>query len=600
MTDFLYLGIVLYLVVILTSLFTFYQEYKSEAIMNSFKDLLPSKAKVIRNSVYDEIESSNIVVGDLILLRQGDKINADIRLIESNSLYVDNSILTGESHPQLRIPDKFNKNILESNNMIFLGTTVVEGNGKGIVLNIGDNTQMGKIAGLTQNTKKIDTPINREINYFIKIISSIAIILGIIFMILSFINDSNIIMGLINPIGIIVANVPEGLLATVTIILAFAAKQMANKNVLVKNLETVESLGSTSVICTDKTGTLTKNHLTVSNIIFNSNIIDYKKPPIDDLKPYWDHFLQTGIQCNNVQIKTNEDLTKKYLGNPTDRALAEWIYPQMNKLKFNKLLLEIPFDSSNKFHLIIYGDGDHVHYYMKGASDIIINFCGRIIKDSKLISLRTEDIENNERLQNIMAEKGERIIGMAYKSHIYDESVEYSLSNLENLLSEFTFLGMVSFEDPPRRNVPWSVNECINAGIKVVMVTGDLPETALSIAKQTFIIDSTLTIFNDKPNKDINYVAIINDKTINNLNDILSLDNVKALVIKGICIDKLTDEYWIKIIKKPQLVFARTSPEQKLIIVSKFQEQGEIVAVTGDGVNDTPALKKADIGIAME
>lgn len=585
LSDFLYLGIVLYVVVILTSFFSFYQASKSESIMNSFKNLLPDKARLIRNGEYIEIESNEVVMGDTILLDLGDKINADVRLFESNDMKVDNSILTGESEPQLRCETTNDPNILESSNMVFFGTTVVEGNGKGIVIGIGDKTEMGKIAGLAQNTSQVLTPIKREIQYFVKIISSIAITLGVIFFGLGFVKKTSYIVNIINCIGIIVANVPEGLLATVTIILALAAKQMANKKVLVKNLETVESLGSTSVICTDKTGTLTKNKLTVSHIVFNGKVISAKKRQENiKEKPYWNTLLAIGFRCNKARQLYNCDKTKYYVGNPTDVALKSWISPQLDFKKYITIL-DIPFDSKKKYQLLIIKNDCLVEFYLKGAYDRIIDFCHNTYHNDKISPINTNKLDE---MSLPLANNGERILGFAYKMEQYDPNYEFCTKNLPQILKNFTFYGMISFQDPPRDNVPWAVSECQKAGVQVVMVTGDHPITAISIGKQTNILHRDKEL-----NKEI---LLLNPDNI--ISDFKERD-FTSVVVTGKTIPLLQDDDWTYILSKQELIFARTSPEQKLQIVEKFQNMGKVVAVTGDGVNDSPALKKADIGIAM-
>lgn len=273
----IYIGIALLVVVILNSTFTFIQEYQAEKIMASFRQLIPPKARVLRNDEIAEILASDIVVGDVILLEEGDKVPADGRLIEVNSLKVDNSPITGEAEPQLRSLECTHPNILECRNMVFSGTLVQTGNGRAIIFGTGANTQIGRLALLTKRTSSVETPLRKELNSFIRIISSIAILLGISFFLVGFFVQDTFLLNLIFAIGIIVANVPEGLLPTVTLALSLASRRMAKRNALIKQLESVETLGSTTVICTDKTGTLTQNKMTVNSVFTGEGYLNVKE-----------------------------------------------------------------------------------------------------------------------------------------------------------------------------------------------------------------------------------------------------------------------------------------------------------------------------------
>jgi sodium/potassium-transporting ATPase subunit alpha len=597
--DNLYLGIVLYAVVIMTSIFSFYQDSKSQAIMDGFKNMIPTIAKVIRDGKYIEIPSDQVVVGDTIIIKNGDKVNADIRLFETNDLKVDNSILTGESEPQSRSPNPSHSNVLESKNMLFYGTLIVEGEGKGIVMNVGDKTEMGKIADLAVNTQNVETPIHREIKYFVKIISGIAITLGVIFFTMGMIRDDAtmgmsqdvVIRNIINGIGIIVANVPEGLLATVTIILALSAKQMANKNVLVKNLEAVESLGSTSVICTDKTGTLTMNKLSTSHICYNGEITEVKEDLKDkyDRNLYWYKFLQIGLQSNQAQEVEKEEngkLVKSFTGNASDIALRNFIGNFCEEIDYEKIF-EIPFDSKRKWHLKVCRDKERLLFFLKGAPERVLMFCDSMVYNNEIRQLNEETNKVFDDMYEYFASKGERVLGFGFKELKYEENVEYNLEKIDELMKNLCFYGAISFQDPPRDNVPWAVEECQSAGVKVVMVTGDHPLTAKSIGEQVGILDKKKTTFMITPESVVDSNLLENIKVNENI------------VIVGEIMKKIEEECWEEITNKNNIVFARTSPEQKLQIVEKFQNKREIVAVTGDGVNDSPALKKADIGIAM-
>ncbi|MEZ5336416.1 MAG: HAD-IC family P-type ATPase [Methanolobus sp.] len=336
----IFIAIALLGVVILNGTFTFAQEYQAERIMASFKNLIPPKARVIRDGEITEILATDIVVGDVIYLEEGDKIPADGRLVEENSLKVDNSPITGEAEPQLRSLNCTHPNILECRNMVFSGTLVQTGNGKAVIFGTGSDTQIGKLAALTEQTASVDTPIRRELNDFIRIISAIAIFLGISFFIVGFLIQDTFLANLIFAIGIIVANVPEGLLPTVTLALTLASKRMAKRNALIKQLESVETLGSTTVICTDKTGTLTQNKMAIHTVYTGDGNLD-----VANRQPPSDHLLRVATICNNSRLTEEKP---GYKGDPTEGSLLVYSseFTDINKLKKDyPRLQEYPFDS---------------------------------------------------------------------------------------------------------------------------------------------------------------------------------------------------------------------------------------------------------------
>merc|ERR1712179_39825 len=311
--DNLYLGVVLTLVVTVTGIFSYYQESKSAAIMESFKNLVPQFAKVRRDGKKIDIEAKDLTLGDIVDIQFGDRIPADVRILESRGFKVDNSSLTGESEPQLRTPEYTHENPLETRNIGFFSTNAVEGTAVGMVVNIGDNTVMGRIAGLASGLDTGDTPIAKEIAHFIHIITGVAVFLGVSFFIIAFILGYNWLDAVIFLIGIIVANVPEGLLATVTVCLTLTAKRMAAKNCLVKNLEAVETLGSTSTICSDKTGTLTQNRMTVAHMWFDNKIVeadtseDQSGAAFDKNAPGWKTLERVACLCNRAEFKAKQE-----------------------------------------------------------------------------------------------------------------------------------------------------------------------------------------------------------------------------------------------------------------------------------------------------
>ncbi|XP_072503487.1 sodium/potassium-transporting ATPase subunit alpha-2 isoform X2 [Notamacropus eugenii] len=484
--DNLYLGVVLAAVVIVTGCFSYYQEAKSSKIMDSFKNMVPQQALVVREGEKMQINAEEVVVGDLVEVKGGDRVPADLRIISSHGCKVDNSSLTGESEPQTRSPEFTHENPLETRNICFFSTNCVEGTARGIVIATGDRTVMGRIATLASGLEVGRTPIAMEIEHFIQLITGVAVFLGVSFFVLSLILGYSWLEAVIFLIGIIVANVPEGLLATVTVCLTLTAKRMARKNCLVKNLEAVETLGSTSTICSDKTGTLTQNRMTVAHMWFDNQIHeadtteDQSGATFDKRSPTWTALSRIAGLCNRAVFKAGQEnisVSKRdTAGDASESALLKCIELSCGSVRKmrerNPKVAEIPFNSTNKY--------------------------------------------------------------------------------------------------------------------QVIMVTGDHPITAKAIAKGVGIIS--------EGNETVEDIAARLNIPVSQVNP----REAKACVVHGSDLKDMTSEQLDEILKNhTEIVFARTSPQQKLIIVEGCQRQGAIVAVTGDGVNDSPALKKADIGIAM-
>jgi len=602
----LYIGIALAVVVVINGTFTFIQEYQAAKTMESFRQLLPPHARVLREGKVRDVLASELVVGDIILLEEGNKVPADGRLIETNALKVDNSAITGESEPQLRSLECTHPNMLECRNMVFSGTLVQSGNGKAVIFGTGQNTQIGSLATLTEQTLGVDTPIRKELNHFIKVISAIAISLGITFFILAFLLQDVFLASLIFAIGIIVANVPEGLLPTVTLALSLASRRMASRNALIKQLESVETLGSTTVICTDKTGTLTQNRMAVNSIMVGFECLLLENPlsskkrtkgqeaegsinktvkstqkavtstdkaveeKAEDSgaegfciinKPVWDPqklpsvFIRVAGLCNNAKL---HESPPGYTGDPTEGALLVFAnsLEDIKKLQNDyPRLEEFPFDSLTKrMEVICRTPEGKLEVYLKGAPEVVVKMCS-----SALVPGGTKTMGEAEQKELLarhlrLAGKGERVIALAYRQG----------EDLREYTGDFIFLGFIGIVDPPRPEARDAIAKCHAAGIKVVMITGDHPVTAESIAKDVGLSDS-------------GNLEIITGDELN----ILSRTELASRL------------------KNPSIVFARTSPVQKLKIVQLFQAEGEIVTMTGDGVNDAPAIKNADMGVAM-
>ncbi|XP_052651799.1 sodium/potassium-transporting ATPase subunit alpha-2 isoform X2 [Harpia harpyja] len=606
--DNLYLGVVLAAVVIVTGCFSYYQEAKSSKIMDSFKNMVPQQALVIREGEKIQINAENVVVGDLVEVKGGDRVPADMRIISSHGCKVDNSSLTGESEPQTRSPEFTHENPLETRNICFFSTNCVEGTARGIVISTGDRTVMGRIASLASGLEVGRTPIAMEIEHFIRLITGVAVFLGLSFFILSLILGYTWLEAVIFLIGIIVANVPEGLLATVTVCLTLTAKRMARKNCLVKNLEAVETLGSTSTICSDKTGTLTQNRMTVAHMWFDNQIHeadtteDQSGATFDKRSPTWAALARIAGLCNRAVFKPGQEnisISKRdTAGDASESALLKCIQLSCGSVEKmrdkNPKVTEIPFNSTNKYQLSIHEREEDPQGYllvMKGAPERILDRCSRILLQGQEVPL---DQEMREAFQNAYLELGglgERVLGFC---HLYlspdkfPRGFRFDADEVNFPTSNLCFVGLMSMIDPPRAAVPDAVGKCRSAGIKVIMVTGDHPITAKAIAKGVGIIS--------EGNETVEDIAARLNIPVSQVNP----REAKACVVHGSDLKDMTSEQLDEILKNhTEIVFARTSPQQKLIIVEGCQRQGAIVAVTGDGVNDSPALKKADIGIAM-
>jgi len=700
----LYLGIVLAAVTWLTGCFSYAQTSKSAEMMAQFENFIPPVATGVRDGRVQQIDAKTIVPGDVVEVKGGENIPCDICLFKANEMKVNNASLTGESEDIQIDPDlEPLANIFETKNVAFFGTQCTAGSGTGICFRIGDQTVIGQIANLASSAEAAETPLAIEIHRFILIISAVAISLGVIFFIFGVIYEYDIITNLVFAIGIIVANVPEGLLATVTVSLALTAQRMAGKMVLVKNLESVETLGSTSCICSDKTGTLTQNRMTVSHMFFNRKTVDcstnyqaYERnlkleKPDDKMKPDYelsDAGFQALVQAVVLGTYTifdynpSNDEAKQLYGRLRKVAVASLEGKDLDEadaremkqrlkcaeekllyihrhckgdasetglVQFSQAIQDlqatrgkfpthvynssagkateclIPFSSDIKFNAFIRdmsASGGNLQVVLKGAPERVLNRCTKILLEGEEVDFTDElRAEVNEANKSFGA-LGERVLAFArcdlpadrYPRDSYQFDVktwknwglavpqeQSDYANVEGSfpMHGFTLVGVVSLNDPPRLNVDLSVDKCRSAGIKVIMVTGDQPPTAAAIAAKVNILKH--------PQKEYNYM--VNE---------LKMDADKAwkestgVVVHGDLLaakhkeqedlpddDPTKGNFLAEWISKYEVVFARTTPSQKLLIVDACQRAGHVVAVTGDGVNDSPAIKKADIGIAM-
>ncbi|KAK1151818.1 potassium-transporting ATPase alpha chain 1 [Acipenser oxyrinchus oxyrinchus] len=607
--DDLYLAIVLIAVVVVTGCFGYYQEFKSTNIIASFKNLVPQQATVFRDGQKFNINANQLVVGDLVEVKGGDRVPADVRIVSAQSFKVDNSSLTGESEPQSRTPEFTHENPLETKNIAFFSTTCLEGVATGIIINTGDRTIIGRIASLASGVGNEKTPIAIEIEHFVDIIAGLAIFFGATFFCVAMTIGYRFLEAMIFFMAIVVAYVPEGLLATVTVCLSLTAKRLARKNCVVKNLEAVETLGSTSVICSDKTGTLTQNRMTVSHLWFDNHIHsadtteDQSGQSFDQSSETWRALGRVAGLCNRAVFKPGQDAVpipkRDVVGDASETALLKFTELAFGNIvdyrnRFKKVC-ELPFNSTNKFQLSVHELEDPLDLryllVMKGAPERILERCSTIMIKGQELPLDEQWKEAFQTAYMDLGGLGERVLGFCHlllneKEH--PRGFGFDVDEMNFTTSGLCFAGLISMIDPPRASVPDAVMKCRTAGIRVIMVTGDHPITAKAIAANVGIItEGSETV------EDIALRLRIPVEQVNKR-------DARACVVNGGQLKDMTSEELDDLLRNhPEMVFARTSPQQKLIIVESCQRLGSIVAVTGDGVNDSPALKKADIGIAM-
>ncbi len=542
------LGFAIVSVIFINAIFTFIQEYRAEKALDELKKLLPFFVSVIRDGKKKEIHVKEVVPGDLILVSAGDKIPADARIIESVALKVNNAPLTGESEPMIRDKRIFLGEFIESPNIAFAGTTVLSGSGKAVVFVTGMRTEFGRIAHLTGTVEAGLSPLQKEIVKVTRVVAFIAAIMGIAFFAIGYLVGRTFWENYLFAIGIIVANVPEGLLPTVTLSLAMGSQRMAKKKALIKTLTSVETLGSVTVICTDKTGTITQNKMEVKS----TWTADGREQTTDSL-------LKIASFCNDAEFLDGE-----YRGEPTETALLKYSREKIGDLRSERMS-EIPFDSDRKrmttVNIIPPGlsflkeNAGGLVAFTKGAMEGILPLCTHILINEEKIPINENLREESINACHLLMDTGLRVLTFAYKAI---EGVR-----TEEIESNMVFAGLIGLEDPPRPEVPEAIKKCQDAGIKVIMITGDGSRTALAISREIGLVKGM------------------------------------PVIIEGDEFLMMSDRELIKNLSEKEIIFARMTPKHKMRVVSILKEEGERVAVTGDGVNDAPALKKADIGIAM-
>ncbi len=550
------LGVAIVGVILINAIFTFIQEYRAEKALEALKKLLPFYVQIIREGTEKKAHSREIVPGDIILLSEGDRVPADARLIESSRLKVNSAALTGESEAGLKDHGPSPGELLESPNIVFAGTSVTSGSGKALVFATGMGTEFGRIAHLTGSVEPTLSPLQKEIQKATRLVATIAAGVGLFFFGLGFFIGRNFWDNFIFTIGITVALIPEGLLPTVTLSLAMASQRMVKRKALIKNLSSVETLGCVTVVCTDKTGTLTQNRMTASKIWKGDQVIEAKdyRPQADDM------LMRTALLCNNARFVDNE-----YQGDPTETALLKLSRENLGDLSAERLS-EIPFDSDRKRMTTLNKMEDKEYVFTKGAMESILPLCGLSLVNGAEQRMDEAFRQKALNASHQLMDFGLRVLAFAYKDRNESSAVERSEENPARdsiLEAELVFAGLIGLEDPPRPEVPEAIRKCHEAGIKVIMITGDGSRTALAIAREVGLVRG------------------------------------EPVVIEGPEFVKMDDGELRKKLSPKEVIFARMTPKHKMRVVSVLQEEGERVAVTGDGVNDAPALKKADIGIAM-
>ncbi|MCY6483707.1 calcium-translocating P-type ATPase, PMCA-type [Clostridium aestuarii] len=541
-------SITIIIIVIMNGVLGFVQEYKTEKSLEALKELAAPTAKAIRNGEVKVVNAEFLVPGDLIVIESGDKIPADAVLVEENNLLVDESLLTGESVG-------VEKNRESKNNKIYMGTIVLRGRGMAKIAQTGMKTEMGKIANMLQNIETEKSPLKKKLAFLGKVMVFICIAICIIVTFIGILRGQDKYQMLLLGVSLAVAAIPEGMPAIVTVALALGVSRMLKRNALVRKLPAVETLGCTSIICSDKTGTLTQNNMTVEKIYFNErscNVIEKECLNCEILKKAF-------VYCNDCTYDFNQKRFEKVLiGDPTETALIKAFFKDSKSIKTfvskAKRMYEIPFDSNRKMMSVVVNEGNKKRCYVKGAPERIIENCKYILIGSEISLFNREYKQKVVKQVEKMSFDALRCIAAAYK--------ENNLNQNNKLEENLIFLGIAGMKDPPRPEAGEAVLNCKIAGIRPVMITGDHKNTAYAIAKE------------------------------------LNICKNGSEVITGTEIDDLSDKELINKINKIS-VFARVSPKHKLRIVKAFKKKNNIVAMTGDGVNDAPAVKEADIGISM-
>ncbi len=547
---------IILVIILISSFIGFLQEYKANKALSNLKKMIEYNARVLRGNKESVIPQKNLVRGDIILLFPGDIVPSDARLIDVQNFEVIEATLTGESSPSKKVINEISEDtvLADRDNMVYFGTVVSKGTARAIVVETGSGTELGKMANLIKSTKEDKTPLQNQINHLSKTIGIILIVVNTIIFFVGILTGKPVFEMFLTFVALIVAAIPEGLLPAMTIILAVGMQRLLKHKGLVRKMLATETLGSVSVICSDKTGTLTQGEMRVVNII--SNFDDEKDHKADVFN------IKIGVLCNDAVIENPQEVFDDWeiIGNPIDKSfiLATKEF-NLDKDELNKQeprIAEIPFDSEQRFMATLHQIDKKYVSYMKGAPEKILELASFIKINSKKVLLnKKRKLELQKQFESLTS-SGLRVLALAYKEDINPEEFR------EGKLNEFVISAFVGFKDPLRKDARESIKICQNAGIRPIIITGDHKLTAISIVK-----DLGLEIRDDS-------------------------------VFDGTDLDRLSDEE-LKIVVRKAVIFARVEPRHKIRIVTALQQNSEIVAMVGDGVNDAPALKKADIGIAV-
>ena len=551
------MGLAIVGVIIVNGLFSFFQEYRAERALQALRKLLPREVKALRDGAIAALPIESLVPGDVLLLEEGDDVPADARVIEAHALRVNTATITGESLPKARNSEpSAEETMLQAKNMLLAGTAIISGQARALVVATGMRTEFGRIAHLTQSGRTPPSPLHKEIRRLTRLIAVLATSLGVLFFLIGRSVGLSFWENFIFAIGIIVANVPEGLLPTVTLSLAMAAQRMARRNALVRHLPAVETLGAASVIVTDKTGTLTLNHMTARVVHFAEG-----DRPADDFgataaEASRQRFFEIAQRCHSVRELTR-DREVRQSGDPMEIALLEMGRRSLATPRPAERVDEIPFDADRKRMSVLYRVPEGLVLYAKGALESLLSRCGSVHTTEGLVPLSDAHRADFLAAENRLGERGLRVLALAWRT--VDEGL-----GQDDWERDLILCGLVGLEDPPRAEVPEAMRRCREAGVRVIMGTGDHPETARAIAREIGLARSA-----------------------------------HPRVVTGDELRMLSPTQLQLVLDTEEIIFARMAADQKLQVVKALRGKNEIVAVTGDGVNDAPALKHADIGIAM-
>lgn len=558
-------AIIVSVVIYVSSVIGFFQEYKAGQALERLNKLIRYDVKVLRDGTPISVSYEQIVPGDVILISSGDKIPADARLIDVNNFSTIEASLTGESLPLSKTIDPLPEGtpLAERSNMIYAGTVAASGHAKAIVTATGTNTELGNIAIMVQSTEEEQTPLQQQLFVFGKWLGIILVVINVIIFTVGILTGIPLLEMFMTAVAVVVSAVPEGLIPAMTVILTVGMNKLVKKNGLVRKLVAAETLGSVTVICTDKTGTLTRGEMRADRFIAHDVILP-GEPPSASVHPDITKLFEIAVACNAGFIQSNDGVVTAS-GNPTDRALLlaghDFGIDRSDLLQKIPLLAQIPFGSEHKFMATVHAIPEKEHekwLYVKGAPEKILSFSKYYLNKGSILPMQDEDLNTIKAAYHELTSKGLRVIGLGYKNLHDTDRHQLSPSDI----TEIIFAGLVSFRDPLRPEVVDAVQQCRNAGIRPVMITGDHKLTAATIANE------------------------------------LGLEVRADEVIEGSELDVLSDEELSNRVGNVK-VFARVEPKHKSRIVSAFQNNGEVVAMTGDGVNDSPALKKSNIGVAM-